>query len=618
MNEDAVQELIHRKPELKSSRAKLEAMQPGTYCIHRSWGFGKINGYDPADAKLIIDFEGKENHRMDPAFCVSTMELLAPDHILVRKQTEPGVIEEMIEKKPADLVVELLKQYPNNAATAVEVESVLNRVVGESGFKRWWLKARKELARDPRVASPAKKTECYILRAEPVSLEEEILEAFNSTRSARRRIDLAEKLLHAAESKDNVKDSLAGVLANLTDSVRDSRQLSPAQRLHGAWVRNDVAKLLGEDPSTIEPQVESLVDEPRDLPELADALSSHLQNRFLKLVFAAHPADWKEIIFNLLKTSQGKFTTDCISFLIEQGCAEEISSTLARWQTEQNLRAPVLLWIVKNRNSKRFRSIVADMIGHRLLSSIFFAIDYEALQTAGTRRIPLAEELSDDSDLITDLLSSSDAETARDLANTLLLNQGFEELTKKSLLARFIKQFPTIQSLVSGDSETKEERLLVSRESHDRKTQDLTDLIQKKIPENSKAIAAAREHGDLRENSEYKMAKQDQSVLFAQRAQLERDLARAQVTDFASATVEAVGVGSVVVLEDPNTGDQLTFTVLGAWDGDPENHIISYKTPLGTSLMSRRVGDHVTIHTGDTTTVVNVKEIRRYVDAAKG
>ena len=81
-------------------------------------------------------------------------------------------------------------------------------------------------------------------------------------------------------------------------------------------------------------------------------------------------------------------------------------SRLARWQTEQNLRAPVLLWIVKNRNSKRFRSIVNDLIAPRLLSSIFFAIDYEALQTAGTRRIPLGEELSDDTELITDLLAA--------------------------------------------------------------------------------------------------------------------------------------------------------------------------------------------------------------------
>ena len=180
------------------------------------------------------------------------------------------------------------------------------------------------------------------------------------------------------------------------------------------------------------------------------------------------------------------------------------------------------------------------------MSAIFFAIDYEALQAASARRIPLGDILSDDTELIADLLSTADPETARDLANTLLLNQGFEELTKKSLLARFIKIFPNIQSLVAADAEGKEEQLLVSRESFERKREEYEAIVSKRIPENSKAIAAAREHGDLRENAEYKMAKQDQQVLMAQKGQLERELARARITDFKDATVEQVSVGSVV------------------------------------------------------------------------
>ena len=251
------------------------------------------------------------------------------------------------------------------------------------------------------------------------------------------------------------------------------------------------------------------------------------------------------------------------------------------------------------------------MIAPRLLSSIFFAIDYEALQTAGSRRIPLAEELSDDAELIPDLLANADAETARDLANTLLLNQGFEELTKKSLLARFIKQFPSIQALVAGEASEREERLLVSRDSLDRKKAELQEIVTKKIPENSRAIAAAREHGDLRENSEYKMAKQDQSVLFAQRAQLEKDLARAHVTDFANAATDQVGVGTVVTLNDSKTGADVDFTILGAWDGNPEKHIISYKTPLGTALLAKKIGDQLNVRLIDHDTTVTVKAIRR-------
>ncbi|RME68368.1 MAG: transcription elongation factor GreA [Verrucomicrobia bacterium] len=618
MNEDAVQELISRKPELKSKRDKLAAMKAGSYCIHRSWGFGQIRDYDAGDQKLIIDFVDKPGHKMDPAFCLNTMEVLADDHILVRKQTEPEVIQEMIDKRPADLLVELLKQYPNNAATGVEVESVLTRVVGEGAFKRWWTRARREIARDPRIASPARKTGVYVLREEPVSMEEEILQDFKSTRSPRRKVGLAEKLFQAAKENADFRDPLGEVLETLDAIVRESRQLTEAERLHAAIVRDDFARLLGRDPGQLDPTTASLVAEARELPEVVAELPAAYQSRVLEVIVEAFPAEWKEVAFNLLKTSSGKFTSDCINFLLEHDLAEEILDTLKRWQTEQNLRAPLLLWIVKNRNSKRFRKIIGDLIAPRLLSSIFFAIDYEALQTAGTRRIPLAEELSDDQELITDLLAEADAETARDLANTLLLNQGFEELTKKSLLARFIKQFPTIQSLVAGEAEEREERLLVSRESHDRRTAELQEIIQKKIPENSRAIAAAREHGDLRENSEYKMAKQDQSVLLAKRAQLERELARAQVTDFQNATTDQVGIGTIVTLKDLNTGEQLEYTILGAWDSDPEKHIISYKTPLAASLLTHRIGEQVSVRIGDHENMVEIVGIRRYVDEAQG
>ncbi len=278
----------------------------------------------------------------------------------------------------------------------------------------------------------------------------------------------------------------------------------------------------------------------RDLPAIAEKIPVQFQGHFLELIKDTHPIECRDIVFNLLKVSQGKFTTECINFLVENGYSEDLASTLKRWQTEQNLRAPVLLWIVKNRHSKKFAKLLNDLITPRLLSAIFFAIDYEALQAASARRIPLGDILSDDTELIADLLSTADPETARDLANTLLLNQGFEELTKKSLLARFIKIFPNIQSLVAADAEGKEEQLLVSRQSFERKREEYEAIVSKKIPENSKAIASAREHGDLRENSEYKMAKQDQQVLMAHKSQLERELARARITDFKEATAEQV------------------------------------------------------------------------------
>ncbi|MBK1880667.1 transcription elongation factor GreA [Pelagicoccus mobilis] len=616
MNEEAILEVISRKPELKAARAKLEAMQPGNYCIHQSWGFGQIKDYDAEGNKLIIDFEGKEGHRMDPGFCVNTMQVLLPDHLLVRKELDPAAVEALIANEPAELIVELLKQYPNTAASTAEIESVLARVIGPIKYKKWWTATKKLLAKDPRVSVPARKTGMYILRDEPVTLEEELIEDYNATQSAKRRVVIAEQLLDTVADKlEEHRDALGLILHTLATAVRESNQLTSAEKLKGAWIRNDIARLLEIDVETFEPSVVQILSDIEGLDALIDELPTNSQGRALKAIKASHPADWKEICFSLLKNSSGKFTTDSVNFLVENGFGDEIKETFVRWQTEQNLKEPVLLWIVKNRNSKKYTDLVHDMIQPRLLNSIFFAIDYEALQSSTSRRIPLADILSDDKELIPDLLATADAETARDLANNLLLNQGFEELTKKSLLARFIKLFPGVQSLLESEDTQESQGLMVSKESYEKAVAEFDEIVTKKIPENSQAIAEARELGDLKENSEYKMAKQDQQVLMSRRNLLEADIKRAQITDFTSATNETIGIGNIVTLKDENEGKEVTYTLLGAWDGDPENFVISYQTPLGKSMLGKRLGDEVSVTVGSTENKLTITDITRYVDS---
>ena len=610
MNSEAVSALIAKTPSLKAAKAKLETMEPGSYVIHRSWGFGQIKSYDDASQRLLIDFKDKKKHPMDPAFCITTMDVLPANHLLVRKETEPKKVLELITDNPAQLVVEALQAYPNNAATVIEMEITLAQVVGEDKFKKWWAAAKKLVAKDPRVSVPEKKTDCYVVREIPVSAEDEILEQFTTTRSARRRIALAEELMDATGKKD-IKADLSIVLKGVADAVKDSNQLDASERLYGASVRDDLAAYTGSEVA-FEPTQASLVAVVRDLPSIAEKVPVHFQSRFLELIHATHPIESRDILFNLLKTSQGKFTTECINFLVEHDHSAELAATLTRWQTEQNLRAPVLLWIVKNRHSKKFAKLLNELISPRLLSSIFFAIDYEALQAASARRIPLGDILSEDTDLISDLLSTADPETARDLANTLMLNQGFEELTKKSLLARFIKIFPKIQSLVAADAESKEEQLLVSKPSFERKREEYETIVSKKIPENSKAIATAREHGDLKENSEYKMAKQDQQVLMAQKTNLEKELGRARVSNFKEASTDQVGAGTIVTVTA--SGKTTTYTILGAWDGDAEKNIISYKTALGAALVGKKVGDTVKVKTGSSDEDYSIVSIARYAD----
>ena len=434
---------------------------------------------------------------------------------------------------------------------------------------------------------PVRRADPYFIRDEPVNREDEVFDAYFKTNSAARKLKLVEELVASARTNEAVKEHLSDLIEDFSQFLEETHQLDLLERLHAAWVRDEVLTLL-DRATNIEPLPEQLVAEAPALDELANDLPGPYQSKLLELIESAQPDSWITVVLDLFKNSRGKFTTTSINFLYEKANKEEIKQTLDRWLVEQQLKAPVLIWITKNRNSRKFSKILADLINPRLFTAILFAIDYESLQSSGARRVPLADLLSDDKELIGDLMAEADPETARDLANSLLMNQGFEELTKKSILARIIKLFPNVQSLVDSSVETPEDSIVyVSQNSYDERKKEYDDLVKEKIPENKLAIATAREHGDLAENAEFKMARQDQFTLLARKANLERELSTARVTDFTQAPTDVVGIGSTVVVAEGRTGKSSTYHILGAWDSDPQDNILSYKTPLAQNLIGQ-------------------------------
>jgi transcription elongation GreA/GreB family factor len=167
-------------------------------------------------------------------------------------------------------------------------------------------------------------------------------------------------------------------------------------------------------------------------------------------------------------------------------------------------------------------------------------------------------------------------------------------MDKRSLLARIVKRHPSVQSLITGEQANKQDSAIyVSWDSLERRKAEYTELVEKKIPANSKEIAIARSYGDLRENHEFKAAKEMQKTLMRRKDELDALLNRARGTDFSNPRTDVVSIGTVVLATDLNAQRPETFTVLGAWDFDAEKNIISYLTPVGQALLNRKVGDEV-------------------------
>ena len=160
----------------------------------------------------------------------------------------------------------------------------------------------------------------------------------------------------------------------------------------------------------------------------------------------------------------------------------------------------------------------------------------------------------DDKQLVSVLLSGVDNNEARNFARKLLQSPALAELDRKSLMARVIKAHPETQDLVTGEAkEGKEEALVVSWESLEKRKGEFADLVNNKIPQNVKDIAHARSYGDLRENFEYKAAKDMQRVLNRRREDMQKELDLAQGTDFADVDTSSAAIGTVVILENGQT-----------------------------------------------------------------
>ena len=123
--------------------------------------------------------------------------------------------------------------------------------------------------------------------------------------------------------------------------------------------------------------------------------------------------------------------------------------------------------------------------------------------------------------------------------------------------------------------------------------------MKEEIPQNREDIKIARSYGDLRENFEYKSAKEYQRVLMKRQGDWERDLKLAQPTDFSNSDTSKVSIGTVVQLNPVEGGESLCYTILGAWDSDPDKGIIAYLSERGAEILDKAVGDSVEFKTAE-------------------
>ncbi|MEA3187508.1 MAG: hypothetical protein QOD99_1338, partial [Chthoniobacter sp.] len=189
----------------------------------------------------------------------------------------------------------------------------------------------------------------------------------------------------------------------------------------------------------------------------------------------------------------------------------------------------------------------------------------------------------------------------------------FEELNKRSLFGRIIRNHPGLEAMLTGETSEKQEALIVSWSSLEKRKDEYEELTNKKIPENTKEISIARSYGDLRENFEFKAAKEMQRVLMRRKSEMEQGLGRARGTNFENPDTTQVSIGTVVMVRNLATNATESYTILGAWDSEPERGVISYLAAVGQALLGHKAGEQVelpTEHGGEAVEIVAIEAYR--------
>ncbi|MDP3296696.1 MAG: transcription elongation factor GreA [Thermodesulfovibrionia bacterium] len=140
--------------------------------------------------------------------------------------------------------------------------------------------------------------------------------------------------------------------------------------------------------------------------------------------------------------------------------------------------------------------------------------------------------------------------------------------------------------------------------------EELEKLLKVDRPQNIKAIAEARAHGDLSENAEYHAAKERQSFIEGRIQEVKTKLALAHVIDPSKISQDKAAFGAKVKVLDVNTDEEKKFTLVGPEEADIKNQKISIHSPVGKSLIGKSVGDRVTIIAPAKTMEYEILEIR--------
>jgi transcription elongation GreA/GreB family factor len=556
---------LHRAPQdipktwEKADRLEtLLSFDVGTVVAMEGKGVGRVVEANLGLESFKVDFERNKGLMVGFKAAPKLLQPLGPNHILRRKIEDPQALKSL----PPPLLLHAVLESYNRPLTAGEIRDILHGIVGESQWTSWWTAARKH----QQVVASGGGRQTYHWAESSGDALDSVWKSFEKA-TPRGKVD---RLKRDGARERKLRDRMAAELSKVAEAAVDS---DPGLAFE-IWFS---LERTGGAPEDVDWSPDALLnDQPaRVFAGIEDRL---LRERAYVMVRERRD-DWPNLFRDALGKESDPRALEVLADGLAQGAPRELDRFLDSLLAQPHKNPAAFTWLAE-------RAAVDETLRSRnplrLLQQILTAFNRDEFATFRVRLLALAES----GNTVPRLLAHLSEDQAAQAEDAVQRAAALEPFQREQLVNAIQLRFPAQRK------ESDIAPLYTIQSSVEAKRAELQQILTKEIPANRKAIEEARAMGDLRENFEYKSARQRHEYLNSRASALNAELTRVRLIDTTGMDTTEVRIGARIHLK--GSGPR-TLTILGPWESKPEEDIISYESDLAKEILGKKLGDAVSL-----------------------
>jgi transcription elongation factor GreA len=586
------------------------AFDKGNFVFHRTWGVGRISGVQGDE--IVIDFSRKRNHSMSLKMAVNALQTLSKNHIWVLKATwKKEKLHDRI-KTDFDWALRTVITSFGNSCDLKRIKTELVPSVLSSGeWTTWSARAREILKSDPGFGVSPENIDLFTVRERPIGIEEKL---YNEFKAQRNFFDRAATIRSFVSLKNVELDPefFTEMFAYFTSFLRSSNQVNEQTVASYLIVKN----LVGQYPhlgTGLTLNFSTLFEDITDIPELyKDLRDTRLREEFLHHV-KLFVSGWADIYVRLFPYA---LAPSIIANLSREGYEDKLTAMTANCFENFRDYKEAVVWLFKNAAGEAWYK-KAGIPLERQIITLIHVLDHSYREidnhrdTAENRKInKQVHTILFKEGVLNSVIDGANEDTIIRIYTFINDVKNLDPQDKLNLRGRIIGKYPDFKFFGDGEKTAITRGLMVTSAMYEEKQKQLAHIMDVEVPANSREIAFALSLGDLRENAEYKAAKERQEILNSTVAKLKDEIERAQIFDPDTINTGRVSFGTRVVLKNGADGKREEYTILGPWESDPDHNVLSYLSPFGGAILNRTVGERFDFSINDGKVSYEVEQIQ--------